>query len=106
MQCIYVGKRETVPESARSTRLKQDEDLFLLDHRMANASQEVRLADPRPTLDDDAVWRNAVAQPAERIQDPPERGRVNAIDVDDVVAPNVSAGMRCPERDVPECFQL
>ena len=58
-----VGKRQTVPEPARGTRLKEDEDLSLLDHRVADASQKVRLADSRPPLDDEVTDRHAVAQP-------------------------------------------
>ena len=51
MQRIQIGKRQTVPEPARGTRLKEDENLPLLDHRVADASQKVRLADSRPPPD-------------------------------------------------------
>ncbi|MYN63985.1 MAG: hypothetical protein F4X11_03015 [Acidobacteria bacterium] len=106
MQRIHVGERQTVPEPARGARLKENEDLALLDYRMANASQKVRLADSRPSLDDQVADRHVVAQPSERIQDLAEHRRMNAVDVDDVVAPNVVAGGRRTECDVPECSQF
>ena len=106
MQGIPAGKRQTVPELARGTRLKEDEDLPPLDHRVADASKKVRLADSRAPLDDDVADRDAVAQPGERVQDLVERRRMNAVDVDDVVAPDVVAGIRRTECDLPECLQL
>ena len=106
MQRIQIGKRQTVPEPARGTRLKEDENLPLLDHRVADASQKVRLADSRPPPDDHVADRQAAAHPGERVQDPAKRQRMNAVDVDDVVAPDVVAGIRRTERDLPECFQL
>ena len=106
MQSIHVGKRQTVPELARGTGLKEDEDLTPLGHRVADASQKVRLADSRPPLDDEVADRGAVAHPVERLQNPVERPRMNAVDVDDVVAPDVVAGIRRTERDLPECSQL
>ena len=56
--------------------------------------------------DDYVADRQAVAHPGERVQNPAKRQRMNAVDVDDVVAPDVVAGIRRTERDLPECFQL
>ena len=106
MQGIPVGKGQTVPELPRATRLKEDEYLPLLDHRVADASQKVRLADPGPPPDDYVADRQAVAHPGERVQDLVESRRMNAVDVDDVVAPDIVAGIRRTERDLSECFQL
>ena len=80
--------------------------MSLLDHRVADAPQKVRLADPRPPLDDYVADRQAVAHAGKRVQDPVEGRRMNAVDVDDVVAPDIVAGIRSTERDLPECLQL
>ena len=61
VQRIHVGERQTVPEPARGARLEEDEDLPLLDHRVADASQKVRLADSGPALDDEIADRHALA---------------------------------------------
>ena len=106
MQRIQICHRQTVPEPARGTWLEEDEDLPVLDHRVADAPQKVRLADPRPPLDEEIADRHAVTQPGERVQDVAERRRMNAVDVDDVVAPDVVAGVCRTERDLPECFLL
>ena len=67
MQGVHVGERQTVPELAGGTGLKEDEDLTPLDHCVAHAPQEVRLADSRPPLDDEVADWSAVSHPFDRL---------------------------------------